>query len=262
ADLTQSRVTLRDTGTKAQIPTTLAPVGDQPAGCLAHRHCHVDRTRGRVWDRHRIVEENHDAVARELVERPLELAHERSQRSVVFAQEVEHLLGLGGLAEGGVAAQIAEPDDDLAAVAFQDLLVALRDDEFGELRREEALQPPDPTQFLDLLDHSCLETAVQFRHLACALAQLAEQPRILHSDDRLRGETLKQRDLLVRERSWLFSKGGNKTQKSLFLAQRHGQCSPQPCRLEQLSQYGALRQRLRVRQIWYFDKPFPDHTPP
>jgi len=34
-----------------------------------------------------------------------------------------------------------------------------------------------------------------------ALAQLAEQPRILHRDHRLRGEVLQQRDLLVGKRS-------------------------------------------------------------
>src|SRR6516164_7910145 len=56
--------------------------------------------------------------------------------AMVFAQEVEHLLGLGGLREGGVAAQIGEHDDDLAAVAFEDLLVPLRADQFGELRCE------------------------------------------------------------------------------------------------------------------------------
>src|ERR1051325_3630185 len=44
-------------------------------------------------------------------------------------RKVQDLLGLSGLSEGGIAAQIAEHDDDLAAVAFQDLLVALRDDQ-------------------------------------------------------------------------------------------------------------------------------------
>ena len=47
---------------------------------------------------------------------------------MIFAQEVEHLLRLGSLGEGRIAAQIAEHDDDLAAMAFEDLLVALRDD--------------------------------------------------------------------------------------------------------------------------------------
>ncbi len=55
---------------------------------------------------------------------------ERSQRAVIFAQEIEHLLGLGGLGKGRVAAQVAEHDDDLAAVAFENFLVApLRDDQ-------------------------------------------------------------------------------------------------------------------------------------
>jgi hypothetical protein len=47
---------------------------------------------------------------------------------VVFAKEGEVFLGFGGLGKGGVAAQISEHDDNLAAVAFEDLLVALRDD--------------------------------------------------------------------------------------------------------------------------------------
>ena len=74
---------------------------------------------------------------------------------MVFAQEVEDLLRLGGLGKGGVAAQIAEHDDDLAAVAFEDLLVALRDDQLGELRREEPLQSPDPPR-----SSTCSETRV------------------------------------------------------------------------------------------------------
>jgi hypothetical protein len=44
---------------------------------------------------------------------------------VILAQEIQHLLGLGGLGEGGIAAQIAEHDDDLSAVAFEDLLISL-----------------------------------------------------------------------------------------------------------------------------------------
>jgi hypothetical protein len=73
---------------------------------------------------------------------------------------VQHLLGLSGLSEGGVAAKIAEHDDDLTAMAFEDLLVALRDDQLGQLRREEPLQPPDTAQFLDLFSDPCFETAV------------------------------------------------------------------------------------------------------
>ena len=54
---------------------------------------------------------------------------------MVLAQEVEDFLRLGRLSEGGVATQIAEYDDDLAAMAFENVFVALRDDQLGELGR-------------------------------------------------------------------------------------------------------------------------------
>ena len=88
---------------------------------------------------------------------------------MVFAQEIEDFLGFGSFGEGGVAAQIAEHDDDLAAMAFEDLLVALRDDQFGKLRREKALQPSDPAQFVNLLGDPRLQIAVQLPDLLGAL---------------------------------------------------------------------------------------------
>jgi len=105
-------------------------------------------------------------------------------------EEIQHFLGLGRLGEGGVAAQIAKHDDDLAAMAFEDLLVAVRDNEFGQLRREKPLQPPDPPQLFDLFGDARFETTVQLRYLIGALAQFADQPRVLHCDDRLRREIL------------------------------------------------------------------------
>jgi hypothetical protein len=87
--------------------------------------------RGGVGDRHGVIEEHHDPITRELVERALEPADERSQSAVVFLQEVEDFLGLSGFGESGVAAQVAKYDNDLAAMAFKDFLVALRDDQFG-----------------------------------------------------------------------------------------------------------------------------------
>ena len=79
---------------------------------------------------------------------------------MILAEEVEHFLGLGRLRERGVTAQIAEHDDDLAAMTFEDLFVPVRDDEFGKLRCEEPFQPPDPPQFLDLFRDPRFETAV------------------------------------------------------------------------------------------------------
>src|SRR5262249_1755954 len=66
------------------------------------------RALGWVGTGHGVVKEHHDAIAGELVERPLEVADERPQSAVILAQKVEHLLRLGGLGEGGVAAQISQ----------------------------------------------------------------------------------------------------------------------------------------------------------
>jgi hypothetical protein len=109
---------------------------------------------------------------------------------MVFAQEVEHLLGLGSLGEGGVAAQIAEHDDNLTAMTFEDFLVALGDDHLGELWREKALQPPNPAQLIDLLGDAGFEASVELGDLLGALAEFAQEPRVLDRDHGLRREVL------------------------------------------------------------------------
>src|SRR5207248_7099230 len=125
ADLSKRGVALCNADSKAQITIASTPGSDQGAGRLAHRYRHFDRPLGGVRDRHRVVKEHHDPIARKLVERALELANKRPQRAVIFAQEIEHLLGLGGFGKGGVATQIAEHDNDFASMAFEDFFVAL-----------------------------------------------------------------------------------------------------------------------------------------
>jgi len=59
-------------------------------------------------------------------------------------------------------------------MAFEDFLVALRDNEFCKLRCQKPLQPPDSSQFVDLFCDPRFETAVQLGHLVGALAQFAQ----------------------------------------------------------------------------------------
>src|SRR5262245_8662458 len=77
SDLAQGRVTLGDASTKAQLATSLAPGRGQRRRSVAHRDGHPNRALGRVGDRYGIVEEHHDPIAGELVERALELADQR-----------------------------------------------------------------------------------------------------------------------------------------------------------------------------------------
>jgi len=104
-------------------------------------------------------------------------------------------------------------------MAFENLFVTLRDDEFGELWREEPLQPPDPPQFLDLFGDPRFEAAVQLRHLVGALTQFAQQPRVLYGDHRLGCEVLQQRDFFCEKRSGFFATGADRTQKYIIAAQ-------------------------------------------
>src|SRR5262245_55304995 len=258
SDLAQGRVTLGNASTKAQLATSLAQCGDQRRRGRADRDGHRDRTLGRVGDRYGVVEEHHDAIAGELVERPLELADQRPERAVILAQKIQHLLRLGGLGEGGVAAKIAEHDNDFTAMTLQNLFVALRDDPFGKLWSKEALQPPNPAQLLNLLCDPRFQVAVQAGNLLVALAQFVQQPRIFHSDDGLRREVLEQCDLFLAERSHLLAIDRQDADDTVILAERHMKSTSRTAAVYQGSSRrtsGAVR--LLGRQIDVLDgRPF------
>ena len=69
---------------------------------------------------------------------------------MVLAEHAHHLLRLRRLGESGEAAQIAEHDADVAAMALDDV-VAGRDKQLGDLRREEPLEPADALKLADLI---------------------------------------------------------------------------------------------------------------
>ena len=59
-----------------------------------------------IGDRLRVVEEDHQAVACEVLDRPAVGDGELADRAVVLAQHAQHLFRLGLLGKGGEAAQI------------------------------------------------------------------------------------------------------------------------------------------------------------
>ena len=88
-----------------------------------------------------------------------------SHRGVVLAEHVHHVLGLDGLRKGREATQVGEHDGDLPPVALEEGMVARGHDQVGKLRREEAAQPAEPLQLVDLLLHAPLELLVERRQL-------------------------------------------------------------------------------------------------
>src|SRR6516162_7942434 len=109
----------------------------------------------------------------------------------------------------------------LAAVAFENLFIAVRDNELRQLRREEAFETADAAQFLDLFGDPRFETAVQLCYLIGAFVQFADQPRVLHCDNRLRRKVLQQRDLFLRERPSLAPVGSKIAEQIPIISERH-----------------------------------------
>jgi hypothetical protein len=88
ARIGEVRLALRYAGAETKFAAVAAPSSSQLARRLAHRHRHPDCAQRRVGTRHRIAEEHHDPVARQLVERALEMGGERPQGAMIFTKEV------------------------------------------------------------------------------------------------------------------------------------------------------------------------------
>src|SRR5438132_3485019 len=85
ADAAHRRVADGDPDAEPEVVATLLPAGLQLGELLLHRERHARRAKLRIGDRHRVVEEDHHPVAREVLERALvmedELAHRRVERA-------------------------------------------------------------------------------------------------------------------------------------------------------------------------------------
>jgi len=108
-------------------------------------------------------------------------------------------------------------------MAFEDLFVPMRDDQLSKLRCQKALQSPDPAQFLDLFGDPRFETSVQLCYLIGAFVQFADQPSVLHCDNRLRRKVFEQRNLLFGKRPRLEPRCNDHSEQLIAFSQRHRQ---------------------------------------
>ena len=144
-----------------QVVPLLAPLLDHRADLLPDDQGHADGGLARIGHRHGVVEEDHHAVAGEALQRALVGEDQAAGRGVVVAQHHHDLLGLRGFGKGREAAEVEEHHRDLPTVALQRIARAPRDDELGELRGEEALEPAHALELPDLLRHALLEPLVE-----------------------------------------------------------------------------------------------------
>jgi len=84
-DLAQGRVTLRDPDAEADFSAPPMPSELQLRHRFAHLDCHLHRAFSGVGAGQGIIEEHHDAVARELIERAFPASDDRPERGVELA---------------------------------------------------------------------------------------------------------------------------------------------------------------------------------
>jgi hypothetical protein len=145
---------------------------------------------------------------------------------MIQPEQGHHVFGVGAFRKSGEATQIAEQSGDLAAMAFQLLFRSGRNDQIGDLRRQEATQPAHALDLADLVGHTLFELLIQLDDFFRPLLQLAEQLRVLDRDNGLRGEVLHQRDLLVCERSNFLAIDGQRSEQHFVLAKCNNKGGP------------------------------------
>jgi hypothetical protein len=150
ADAAERRVTNRDSGAQTQVITPFPPTLRTDADALSHRQRKLGRLELRLLDRRGVVEEDHQTVASEVLQRAAVPSDELARRLVVLPHDVDQLLGLRGLGERREPAQVEVRDDDVRAVSSKKLLASVARDELRHLRREE-------TRELRPLALDCLE---------------------------------------------------------------------------------------------------------
>ena len=91
---------------------------------LAHRQRHPDRPHRCVVARDGIVEKDHEPIAGEPLQGPLEPADEIPQGTVVLPENFPDILGFRRSGEGGEASQVTAHHRDLAAVRVEERLIA------------------------------------------------------------------------------------------------------------------------------------------
>ena len=161
ADRAQRRVAVRDTDAEAELVAALVPARSERGDRGAHLERHADRRKLVLGKRDRIVEEDHHAVAGEMLDRALVRHDDAPHFAVVGTQHVHRLLGLGGLGERGKTPQVGEYHRDLAPVGLERVVHVARDDQVADPGRDEALEAREPLELRHLLGDAALQPRVQ-----------------------------------------------------------------------------------------------------
>src|SRR5207245_9431890 len=113
------RVTLADPDAATQPVVALPPRPLQLPDATTHGHRHADGALNGIWYHDGVVEENHQAVPGEALERALMLEDELAHRGVIFPEDTHDFFGLRRLVEWREAPEVEEHDGHLPPVRLQ-----------------------------------------------------------------------------------------------------------------------------------------------
>src|SRR5215831_15906687 len=133
ADVSQRRMAGRDADPETQLVTIAAPSLGKRRDVAAHFNRHAHCAHRRIGTRNRIVEDDQEAVAGEVLQGAFKAVDRFAETAIIFLQHRDDVFRLGVFGKCGEAAKIAEHGGNVAPVALQQLLV--RDHNLGDLWR-------------------------------------------------------------------------------------------------------------------------------
>src|SRR5262249_16462932 len=160
------RIAVRYPNAESEVVAMLAPPVGQPSHARAHLGRHLDCTHRWVRAGQRIIKYDQKSIAYETLNSTLVFVDQWSEAGVVLTQDRHDFLGLGALRERRKAAQVTENNRDVTAVAIEQMLVTVVENEFGDLWRKEALEPAGSFDHRQLVCHALFERLVPIRQIS------------------------------------------------------------------------------------------------
>ena len=115
---------MRNADSEPELMAMLAPLGGKLSDLLAHLNRETDSACVGILARQRIIEQDHERVAGETLQRSLMLVDEPANRRMILAQDRHDLFRLGRLGKCREPAKIAEQHGNRTAMAFQHAVTA------------------------------------------------------------------------------------------------------------------------------------------
>src|SRR4029079_5758580 len=102
---------------ESKLMSMLAPIGGETHNIIAHFDGHAHGAQRGIGTWYGIIEPNHQSIAGKPLQRSFVLVNELTKCAMILPQDADDFLRFRGFGKAGEAAQVAEHDCNLAAMA-------------------------------------------------------------------------------------------------------------------------------------------------